>query len=120
MNHLSAGQRQEALLASKDFAKFAQAFGPDLAQIRRDLAALRLIGSRVASRSVLHRSPTRRDSRIGESSEGRDIFLPCCKNDFKSTSRQKRFWTKNDFGTKTIFCQEEQFWPVDRRAILAA
>ena len=40
MNHLNAGQRQEAQLASKDFAKFAQAFGPDLAEIRRDLAAL--------------------------------------------------------------------------------
>jgi adenylate cyclase len=34
MNHLNAGQQQEALLASKDFAKFVQAFGPDLAHIR--------------------------------------------------------------------------------------
>jgi adenylate cyclase len=51
MSHLNAGQRQEALLASKDFAKFAQAFGPDLAQIRRDLAAL----TERSTRSVLTR-----------------------------------------------------------------
>ena len=51
MNRLNAGQRQEALLASKDFAKFAQAFGPDLAQIRRDLAAL----TERSTRSILAR-----------------------------------------------------------------
>jgi adenylate cyclase len=51
MNHLNAGQQQEALLASKDFAKFAQAFGPDLAQIRRDLAAL----TERSTRSILAR-----------------------------------------------------------------
>jgi adenylate cyclase len=51
MNHLNAGRRQDALLASKDFAKFAQAFGPDLAQIRRDLAAL----TERSTRSVLAR-----------------------------------------------------------------
>jgi adenylate cyclase len=51
MNLLTAGQHQEALLASKDFAKFAQAFGPDLAQIRRDLAAL----TERSTRSVLAR-----------------------------------------------------------------
>jgi adenylate cyclase len=51
MNYLNAGQRQEAVLASKDFAKFSQAFGPDLAQIRRDLAAL----TERSTRSVLAR-----------------------------------------------------------------
>ena len=51
MNHLNAGQQQEALLASKDFAKFVQAFGPDLAQIRRDLAAL----TERSTRSILAR-----------------------------------------------------------------
>jgi adenylate cyclase len=40
MNHLNAGQRDEARVASKGFAKFEQAFGPDLSGIRRDLAAL--------------------------------------------------------------------------------
>jgi adenylate cyclase len=40
MNHLNAGQRDEARVASKGFAKFEQAFGPDLSEIRRDLAAL--------------------------------------------------------------------------------
>jgi adenylate cyclase len=40
MNRLNAGQREEAQLAANDFAKFAQAFGPDLSEIRRNLAAL--------------------------------------------------------------------------------
>lgn len=40
MNRLNAGQREEAQLASNDFAKFVQAFGPDLSEIRRDLAAV--------------------------------------------------------------------------------
>jgi adenylate cyclase len=40
INHLNAGQRQEALLASKDFAKYAQAFGPDLAKFVETLPHL--------------------------------------------------------------------------------
>jgi adenylate cyclase len=37
---LAAGKREEARQASLGFAKFAQAFGPDLSQIRHDLADL--------------------------------------------------------------------------------
>jgi hypothetical protein len=44
---------------------------------------------------------------------GKRHFPTCRKNDFIPTSSQKRFYTKNDFGAKTIFCQEEQFWPLD-------
>jgi adenylate cyclase len=40
MNHLNAGHREDARVASKDFAKFEQAFGPDLSEIRRNLAGL--------------------------------------------------------------------------------
>jgi adenylate cyclase len=40
MRKLSEGQRDEARMASYDFAKFAQAFGPDLSEIRRALADL--------------------------------------------------------------------------------
>ena len=40
MTKLSDGQREQARVASYDFAKFAQAFGPDLSEIRRALADL--------------------------------------------------------------------------------
>jgi adenylate cyclase len=40
MSKLSEGQREEARVASYNFAKFAQAFGPDLSEIRRGLADL--------------------------------------------------------------------------------
>jgi hypothetical protein len=40
MRKLIGGQREEARAASYDFAKFAQAFGPDLSEIRRALADL--------------------------------------------------------------------------------
>jgi adenylate cyclase len=51
MNHLNAGQREDARVASKDFAKFEQAFGPDLSEIRRNLAAL----TERSTRTVLDR-----------------------------------------------------------------
>ena len=40
MAALADGRREDALTASLDFAKFAQAFGPDLSDIRRALAQL--------------------------------------------------------------------------------
>jgi adenylate cyclase len=51
MNHLNAGQREDARVASKDFVKFEQAFGPDLSEIRRNLAAL----TERSTRTVLNR-----------------------------------------------------------------
>jgi len=40
MSKMIDGQRDEARVTSYNFAKFAQAFGPDLSEIRRDLADL--------------------------------------------------------------------------------
>ena len=40
MAALADGRREDALTASLDFAKFAQAFGPDLSEIRRAVAEL--------------------------------------------------------------------------------
>jgi adenylate cyclase len=40
MAALAEGRREDALTASLDFAKFAQAFGPDLSEIRRAVAEL--------------------------------------------------------------------------------
>ena len=40
MSKMIDGQREEARVASYNFAKFAQAFGPDLSEIRRALADL--------------------------------------------------------------------------------
>jgi adenylate cyclase len=40
LGDVTAGRHEEARLASLGFAKFAQAFGPDLSEIRRDLADL--------------------------------------------------------------------------------
>jgi adenylate cyclase len=40
MGALADGRREEARTASLSFAKFAQAFGPDLSEIRRDIADL--------------------------------------------------------------------------------
>jgi adenylate cyclase len=51
MNHLNAGHREDARVASKDFAKFEQAFGPDLSEIRRNLAAL----TERSTRTILNR-----------------------------------------------------------------
>ena len=51
MDALADGRREEARTASLGFAKFAQAFGPDLSEIRRSVAAL----SNRATRMVLAR-----------------------------------------------------------------
>jgi adenylate cyclase len=51
MGRLADGQRDEAKTASLGFAKYAQAFGPDLAEIRRGLESL----TERATRSVLTR-----------------------------------------------------------------
>jgi adenylate cyclase len=51
MNHLNVGQREDARATSKDFVKFEQAFGPDLSEIRRGLAAL----TERSTRTVLDR-----------------------------------------------------------------
>jgi class 3 adenylate cyclase len=51
MNHLNADRREDARVASKDFAKFEQAFGPDLSEIRRNLAGL----TERSTRTVLNR-----------------------------------------------------------------
>ena len=51
MAALTAGRRDEARAASLGFAKYAQAFGPDLSEIRRNLASL----TDQATRSVLAR-----------------------------------------------------------------
>src|SRR5215470_13667018 len=40
MAALADGRREDARIASLDFAKFAQAFGPDLSEIRRAVAEL--------------------------------------------------------------------------------
>ena len=40
MAALADGRREEARTASLGFTKFAQAFGPDLSEIRRDIADL--------------------------------------------------------------------------------
>src|ERR1700730_16471658 len=40
MSKLSDGQREEARVASYNFAKFAQPFGPDLSEVRRAIADL--------------------------------------------------------------------------------
>jgi adenylate cyclase len=45
MGALSDGRREEARTASHGFSKFAQAFGPDLSEIRREIADL-TIGQR--------------------------------------------------------------------------
>lgn len=51
MTALAAGRRDEARAASLGFARYAQAFGPDLSDIRRNLASL----TDGATRSVLAR-----------------------------------------------------------------
>jgi adenylate cyclase len=51
MGRLADGKRDEAKTASLGFEKYAQAFGPDLAEIRRGLASL----TERATRSVLTR-----------------------------------------------------------------
>jgi adenylate cyclase len=51
MSKLAEGKRDEAKAASLDFEKYAQAFGPDLSEIRRGIAGL----SDRATRTVLAR-----------------------------------------------------------------